>query len=105
MSFKSIENGEPSYSISPDLIRALKGNGGLRNAEKVVVSNGTVFSHKIEFQLSDSSLRKGDVMATNIDPEYPEYAGFRSAVTGKKIRKLKAGEAIIAEDLAKKNLS
>ena len=102
VSFKTIENGEASLSVSPDLISALKGNGGLRNAEKVVVPNGTIFSNKMEFQLSDSSLRKGEVMATVIDPEYPEYAGHHSAITGEKIRKLKAGEAIIAEDLAKK---
>ncbi|MDE5997275.1 MAG: hypothetical protein K2G77_03580 [Muribaculaceae bacterium] len=75
--FKNIENGEPSLSVSPELIRALKGNGGLHNAERIVVPNGTVFSNKMEFQLSDSSFRKGEVMATVIDPEFPEYAGYR----------------------------
>ncbi len=100
ISFKNVSEGN-SRPISPDLIRDLKGNGGLHNVEKLVVTNGTIFSHKAEFLLGDSSIKKGEVMAVTIDPEYPEFAGYRSAITGQKIKKLKAGEAIIAEDLAK----
>ncbi len=48
----------------------------------------------------DSTVRKGNVTGRIIDPEYPSYAGMKSAITGIKIKELKAGEAIVSEEFA-----
>ncbi|MDE6648668.1 MAG: ABC transporter permease [Muribaculaceae bacterium] len=98
--FVSISEGE-NQRVTEEILRAVKGNGGLRNSEKIAVYNGNDNGVIAEFHLSDSTVRKGQVSALLIDPEYPGYAGMRSAVTGKNIRVLKAGEAIIGEEYAK----
>lgn len=91
-----------TYEIDNKLLRALKENGGLRHAEKVVVPNGLQLGVVGEILLSDSSVYNGQFGAIPIDPEYPDYIGIRSAITGDKIRKLKAGEAIISQTLAER---
>ncbi|MDE6019341.1 MAG: ABC transporter permease [Muribaculaceae bacterium] len=101
--FKSI-NEDERVPANQEIIKVLKVNGGLRSAEKIAVSCGTKFGIKAEFHLMDSTVRKGYVAGRLIDPEYPAYAGLRSAVTGTKIKTLKAGEAIVSDDFAKKVL-
>lgn len=88
--------------IDTDIIRALKGNGALKNAEKIAVPNGILGYLDTEFHLLDSTIRKGRVSSKILDAEYPNYSGIRSAITGEKIGRLKKGEAIISEDIAKK---
>lgn len=89
-------------SMDKTTLRAVKENGGLKHAEKIAMPNGLQLGVVGEIQLSDSSVYNGQYGAIPIDPEYPDYAGVRSAVTGKKIRKLKAGEAIISQTFAQK---
>lgn len=101
VSFKSVSNGE-KVNISTDIIRAIKKEGGPKSAEKIVLPNAHLTGITAEFHFTDSTVRKGGVMGQVIDPEYPEYAAIRSAITGKKIKVMKAGEAIISEDFAKK---
>ncbi|MDE6337380.1 MAG: FtsX-like permease family protein, partial [Muribaculaceae bacterium] len=101
VSFKSMTEGN-EVNIDKDVIRAIKGNGGLRNAEKIAVPNGWSTGIPVEFHLADSTVRKGNVGGGYIDPQYPDYVGLRSAITGEKIKVLKAGEGIISEDFAKK---
>lgn len=96
------EVGDDDIRINGDIIRAMKRDGGLRCAEQIAVPNGIQDGCLAEFHSTDSVVRKGQISATFIDPEYANYAGFHSAVTGKKIRKLKPGEAIIGERLAKR---
>ena len=88
--------------IDTEIIQALKGNGGLRNAEKICVPNMLFLYQNMEFHLQDSSVRKGSICLARIDPQHTGFSGIRSAVTGEKIRKLKKGEAIISEELARK---
>ena len=88
--------------IDTDIMHALKGNGGLRNAEIISMPNMLFRYQEVEFHLPDSTIRKGAVTGNRIDPESPAFSGIRSALTGEKIRKLKKGEAIISEDLAGK---
>ncbi|MDE6303753.1 MAG: FtsX-like permease family protein [Paramuribaculum sp.] len=95
-------NNTFEYKIDNQLLRALKENGGLKHAEKIVVPNGLQLGVVGEIVLSDSSVYNGQYGAIAIDPEYPDYSGIRSAVTGEKIRKLKAGEAIISQTFAKR---
>ncbi len=98
--FTTIHDGE-RQAVTEEIIRTLKGNNGLRNAEKIVAYNGDDHGVIAEFHLSDSTIRQGQVAANIVDPNYPSYAGMRSAITGKEIKVLKAGEAIIGEEYAK----
>ncbi len=102
VTFKS-ENNNEDANIDKELISLIKSNGGLRCAETVAVPNGWLSGLPVEFHLADSSVFKGSISAAYIDPEYPNYSGLRSAITGKKIRKLKSGEGIISDDFAKKH--
>ena len=95
------KDGDLGKSITIDLIRALKRDGGPRSAERIAVPNHSHTGVIAEFHLTDSTVRKGQISANFIDPEYANYTGLRSALTGKKIKVLKAGEAIIEENYAK----
>lgn len=101
LEFISEEDGE-RISIDNDIISALKKDGGPRCVEKIAVPNGSPVSINANFLLADSSIRKGNIDGIIIDPAHADYAGLRSAITGKKIKVLKAGEAIISEDYAKR---
>lgn len=101
VSFVEEKPSSDVFRINNDVVRALRQNGGLRCAEQMVVPNGLRTAFHVEFHLADSTVRKGNIDAKYIEPGYANYAGFRSAITGKKIRVLKPGEAIISETLAK----
>ncbi|MDE5850819.1 MAG: ABC transporter permease [Muribaculaceae bacterium] len=88
--------------IDEDILRNIKGNGGLRNADKIAVPNLIIPSLQVEFHLSDSTVRAGMITGNLIDPEYTDYAGIRSAITGNKIGRLKKGEAIISEETSER---
>lgn len=94
-------NDNERCAVSEEILHALKGNGGLRNAERITVYNGHDKGLIAEFHLQDSTVRKGQIAANLIDPEYPNYSGMQSAITGKEIKVLKPGEAIIEENYAK----
>ncbi len=100
VTFRSI-NGNEDTDISKELIKTIKRDGGLRSAEIIAVPNGWKSGLPVEFHLSDSTIRKGTIGAAHIDPQYPNYSGLRSAVTGKTIRVLKSGEGIVSDDFAK----
>ena len=96
-------SGKDRVKLTAEIRAALTSNGGPVNAEKLAFSCGS-WSYNIptEFHLTDSTVRKGPVNGCEIDPSYVEMLSLRSAVTGKKIRKLNPGEAIVSEDFAKK---
>ncbi|MDE6022982.1 MAG: ABC transporter permease, partial [Muribaculaceae bacterium] len=94
-------NERERQPVTEEILHAIKGNGGLRNAERITVYNGDDMGLIAEFHLPDSTVRKGQIGANLIDPEYPNYSGMLSAITGKEIKVLKPGEAIIGEDYAK----
>jgi len=86
--------------VDKEIVRALKRDGGLKFAEKLAVPNGMTFGNKMEFHFPDSSTQKMQVNYTVIDPELLAFHGFRSAITGEKVKKLGVGEAIICKDMA-----
>lgn len=98
--FKQIGE-EEDVRISLDAFKALKRDGGPRSAEQIAMLNASGTFPDVEFHLMDSTVRKGNIEGGFFDPEYSLYAGFRSAVTGEKVKRLKKGEAIINERLAK----
>lgn len=109
VTFKSQDNDEsvktnadiiPTVKITEEIIRSIKHDGGPESAELITFYNGVHTGLRVRFQLPDSTEREGNVNANFIDPEYVDYIGLRSAVTGKKVKKPKAGEAIIGEQLA-----
>ncbi|MDE6637453.1 MAG: FtsX-like permease family protein, partial [Muribaculaceae bacterium] len=95
--FNSSNNGDGHRNV----IRAIRKDGGPKSAEKLTVSIWNCISIPTEFQLSDSTIRKGQVAIRLMDQEYADFIGLRSSVTGKKIRKLKHGEAIVSANFAK----
>lgn len=101
VTFKKTISGEDA-NINMDIIRALKSDNGPKSAEQVVVPISGMYGASTEFNLPDSTIRRGNVSAECIDPDYLAFAGFRSAITGQPITELKKGEAIIGENLAKK---
>ncbi len=100
VTFKTKGESE-DFNISKDLIKSIKSDGGLRCAEMIAVPNGWKSGLPVEFHLADSTIRKGTIGAAHIDPQYPNYSGLRSAITGKKIRVLKSGEGIVSDDFAR----
>lgn len=96
-------NFESRLNYNKDLIRTIKKDGGPKSAEKLTVAIWNTMGMPAEFLLTDSTVRKGQVPIRLIDPEYAEYVGLKSAITGKKIRKLKHGEAIVSKDFADAN--
>ncbi len=60
--FTSINDGE-RQTVTEEIIRTLKGNNGLRNAEKIVSYDGDDHGVIAEFHLSDSTIRQGQVAA------------------------------------------
>lgn len=86
--------------VTFDIIRAVKQDGGLKCAEKIAVPNGTLYGNQMEFHFRDSSVQQIKINYTAIDPEYLTYHGIRSAITGEKIKTLKAGEAVVSMTFA-----
>ena len=95
-------NADFNATIDLDIIRTLKQNGGLKSTETIALPTMGRSILPTAFILQDSTQRKGQVNGEFIDPEYLRLTEFRSAIDGKRISKLKPGEAIIGERLAKK---
>ena len=78
-----------------DVIHALKRDGGLECAERIAVPTAYSCTALMEFHLCDSSVLRKSCKFQVMDPEFVDIHGFRSAITGEKIKRLGVGEAII----------
>ncbi len=88
--------------LNGDIVRALKTNGGLRCIEQgPYAPNGLLTSGRAEFTYGHGERRKIQLVAMALDRHYPHFAGFRSAVTGEKIRVLKPHEALLSQSQAR----
>ncbi len=103
MSFDYINPEAGRYRINSEAVRALTENGGLRCAEMgPTAPNGiSGLSMDAVYTLSDTLVRKFNTEMALIEPLYPHYAGYRSALTGQRIAPLRQGEAVISLSLAK----
>ena len=89
------------YNISFEIMREMKAAGALPSAEKVTFPNGMMRYSMPEFYLGDKLIAKQDIELVATDDNYMNIFGIRSALTGKKIKVLKPGEAVIGRRLAK----
>ena len=102
--FDSIQKRQTDDPINAngDIIRAIKANGGLRCIEQgPYAPNGLMSGGSAEFTLSDKTKRKMQLEPILIERHYPNFAGYRSAITGEKIKVLDTHDAIIGEKLAR----
>ncbi|MGM9673907.1 MAG: ABC transporter permease, partial [Bacteroidaceae bacterium] len=83
-----------------DILLALKRDGGPKSAERMAVPGGMVYPGILEFQLCDSTARRSMMNYAITDPGYFNFMGIRSAITGRPIGRLKAGEAVISREEA-----
>ena len=89
------------YNISFEIMREMKAAGALPSAEKVTFPNGLQTYSLPEFYLGDELIAKQDIELVATDDNYMNIFGIRSAITGKKIKVLKPGEAVIGRRMAK----
>ena len=88
-------------NISFEIMREMKAAGALPSAEKVTFPNGLQTYSLPEFYLGDELIAKQDIELIATDDNYMNIFGIRSALTGKKIKVLKPGEAVIGRRMAK----
>lgn len=88
-------------NISFEIMREMKAAGALPSAEKVTFPNGLQTYSLPEFYLGDELIAKQDIELIATDDNYLNIFGIRSALTGKKIKVLKPGEAVIGRRMAK----
>ena len=88
-------------NISFEIMREMKAAGALPSAEKVTFPNGMQTYSLPEFYLGDELIAKQDIELIATDDNYMNIFGIRSAITGKKIKVLKPGEAVIGRRMAK----
>ena len=101
--FDSIQKRQTDDPINTngDIIRAIKANGGLRCIEQgPYAPNGLMSGGSAEFTLSDKTKRKMQLEPILIERHYPNFAGYRSAITGEKIKVLDTHDAIISKKLS-----
>ena len=101
--FDSIQKRQTDDPINAngDIIRAIKANGGLRCIEQgPYAPNGLMSGGSAEFTLSDKTKRKMQLEPILIERHYPNFAGYRSAITGEKIKVLDTHDAIISKKLS-----
>lgn len=97
------KSGEKFYreNISFEIMREMKAAGALPSAEQVTFPNGLMTNALPEFYLGDQLIAKQDIALVATDDNYMNIFGIRSALTGKKIKVLKPGEAVIGRRMAK----
>lgn len=97
------QSGEKYYreNISFEIMREMKAAGALPSAEQVTFPNGLMTNALPEFYLGDQLIAKQDIALVATDDNYMNIFGIRSALTGKKIKVLKPGEAVIGRRFAK----
>ena len=100
--FDSIQKRQTDDPINAngDIIRAIKANGGLRCIEQGPYAHGLMSGGSAEFTLSDKTKRKMQLEPILIERHYPNFAGYRSAITREKIKVLDTHDAIISKKLS-----
>ncbi len=90
--------------IQEDILQALKRDGGMQcTGTDIYVGNDVVYSlSSVVIRCSDGTELKTKVCPLPIDPGFPRFWGYRSAITGELVDVLKPGEVLISKAQAKK---
>jgi hypothetical protein len=87
--------------INEDIHTALTSGGGMVGVEKLFYVDDPDGSSQIMIEFPDSTERKMDMRYSLTMPEYLNFRGARSALTGEKIPMLNYNEAVLSETQAK----
>ena len=88
-------------SINEDIHTALTSGGGMVGVEKLFYVDNWSGSSQIIIEIPDSTERTMDLRFSRTMPEYLNFRGARSALTGEKIPVLNYNEAVLSETQAK----
>lgn len=88
--------------IDGTIHQAILANGGLRDAERMVVYNGLLMGFEAHFLPGTSEEKVLHMRSYAVDGGYLNLRGYRSALTGDVIPVLKPGEVVITEKSARK---
>ena len=78
----------------------INANGDIISIEQGPYAHGLMSGGSAEFTLSDKTKRKMQLEPILIERHYPNFAGYRSAITGEKIKVLDTHDAIISKKLS-----
>lgn len=93
----------PRAWYDPSIWNALESNGGLRCTDgNLYAPNNSSIGSNLKFTIGDSIVRRYMMEYYNMSPSSLNYAGIHSIITGKKIKVMKRGEAVINYKNAKK---
>ena len=101
MSFAKISSNTFNVTITSDIHTALTSNGGMPGVEKLFYADMSYGHMKTTITLPDSTKLLMTSGSKNVVPEYLNFRGIRSALTGEKIPVLNYGEAVLTETQAK----
>ena len=96
----SMGKDTPSLGYTIEIIRALKKDGGPKSVERMAIPSREMYGALMKFHLCDSTTRTVMMKTIFIDPDYFNLIGLRSAITGKIIKRLEPGEAVISKERA-----
>ena len=97
-----VPNYQNRITINDEIHAALTSGGGMAGVEKLFYADGYYLVQKVTLILADSTERSMDLAHCNTLPEYLNFRGIRSALTGEKIPVLNYGEAVLSETQAKR---
>ncbi len=97
-----VPNNQNRITINDEIHAALTSGGGMAGVEKLFYADGRYYLQKVTLILADSTERSMDLAHSNTLPEYLNFRGIRSALTGEKIPVLNYGEAVLSETQAKR---
>ena len=90
-----------NVTITSDIHTALTSNGGMPGVEKLFYADMSFGHMKTTITLPDSTKLLMTSGSKDVVPEYFNFRGIRSALTGEKIPVLNYGEAVLTETQAK----
>ena len=90
-----------NVTITSDIHTALTSNGGMPGVEKLFYADMSFGHMKTTITLPDSTKLLMTSGSKDVVPEYLNFRGIRSALTGEKIPVLNYGEAVLTETQAK----
>ena len=97
----SVAFNTQTIKISEDIHTALTSGGGMVGVEKLFYVDDRHGASQVIIEFPDSTEREMDLTFSRTMPEYLNFRGARSALTGEKIPVLNYNEAVLSETQAK----